>query len=223
MTYVDKLRVKNAVILVTLSLLFTNCSPVKEIETNVPNYKLVQIGRSKNPAVLFFQDSYCSQNDSITNWFVRNNYQVIIAQRLNTDPLYILNTDHPLMRASDGLALTTALTNYPIEYIAATGLEVHATVNWFVNTEVKGGFLFPFYKGSLKEYLVECMYKSNRVLPGYPATIKPVELIQLLETTPAPSGTFGNYSLRFLQDIWQQQPYIQLTYYEGELTYKVVR
>ena len=67
------------------------------------------------------------------------------------------------------------------------------------------------------------MYKSNRVLPGYPSTIKPVELIQLLETTPAPSGTFGNYSLRFLQDIWQQQPQIHLTSYEGDLIYKVVR
>ena len=223
MIYVDKLRVKNAVILVTLSLLFTHCSPVKEIKTNVPNYKLVQIGRSKNPAVLFFQDNYCLQNDSITNWFVKNNYQVILAQRLNSDPLYTLNTDHPLIRASDGLALIASLVHYPIEYIAATGLEVHSTVDWFVNTGVKGGFLFPFYKGSFKEYLVECMYKNNKVLPGYPAVIEPIELIQLLETTPPPSGTYGNYSLRFLQEIWEQQPRIQLTSYEGELIYQVVK
>ena len=223
MTYVGKLRVKNAVILVTLSLLLTNCSLVKEIETNVPNYKLVQTGRSKDPAVLFFQDSYCLQNDSITNWFVKNNYQVIIAQRLNLELLYILNTDHPLLRESDGLKLIDDLENYPIQYIAATGLEVHATVNWFVNTNVKGGFLFPFYKGSFKEYLVECMYQDKKVLPSYPSDIKPIELIHLLETTPAPSGTYGNYSLRFLQGIWQQQAKVQLTSYEGKLIYQVVK
>ena len=126
------------------------------------------MGRTKNPAVLFFQDSYCMKNDSITNWFLKNNYQVIIAERLNTDPLFVLNTDHPLIRELDGLALTTDLKSYPIEYIAASGLEVHATVNWFVNTDVKGGFLFPFYKGSFKEYLVESIYKDKQVLPGYP-------------------------------------------------------
>ena len=223
MIYVDKLRVRNAVILVTLSLLFTHCSPVKEIKTNVPNYKLVQIGRSKNPTVLFFQDSYCLQNDSITTWFVKNNYQVILAERLNIDPLYILNTDHPLMRASNGLALVNSLSDYPIEYIAATGLEVHSIVEWFVNTEVKGGFLFPFYKGSLRDYLIECMYKNKKVLPGYPSTIEPIELVQLLETTPPPSGIYGNYSLRFLQNIWQQQPKINLSSYEGELLYQVVK
>lgn len=223
MTYVDKLRVKNAVILVTLSLLITNCSSVKEIETNVPNYKLVQTGRSKNPAVLFFQDKYCTQNDSITNWFLKNNYQVIIAHRLNTDPLYILNTDHPLIRESNGLELIEALEKYPIQYVAASGLEVHATVNWFVNTDVKGGFLFPFYKGSFKEYLVECMYKDKNVLPNYPSEIKPVELIHLLESTPPPSGIYGGYSLRFLQGIWEQQARVQLTSYEGQLLYRVVK
>ena len=223
MTYVDKLRVKNAVILVTLSLLITNCSPIKEIETNVPNYKLVQMGRTKNPAVLFFQDSYCMKNDSITNWFLKNNYQVIVAERLNTDLLFVLNTDHPFIRELDGLALITDLKSYPIEYVAASGLEVHATVNWFVNTDVKGGFLFPFYKGSFKEYLVECMYKSNEVLPSYPSQITPIELINLLETLPPPSGTYGDYSLRFLQGIWEQQTKVQLTSYEGELVYQVVK
>ena len=108
MTYLYKLRIKNAVILVTLSLLITNCSPIKEIETNVPNYKLVQMGRTKNPAVLFFQDSYCMKNDSITNWFLKNNYHVISAERLNTDPLFVLNTDQPLIRDLDCLAVTTA-------------------------------------------------------------------------------------------------------------------
>jgi len=223
MTYVDKLRVKNAVILVTLSLLITNCSLIKEIETNVPNYKLIQMGRTKNPAVLFFQDSYCVKNDSITNWFLKNNYQVIVAERSNTDPLFVLNTDHPFIRELDGLALITDLKSYPIEYVAASGLEVHATVNWFVNTDVKGGFLFPFYKGSFKEYLVECMYKSNEVLPSYPSQITPIELINLLETLPPPSGTYGDYSLRFLQGIWEQQTKVQLTSYEGELVYQVVK
>jgi hypothetical protein len=127
------------------------------------------------------------------------------------------------MRASNGLALVNSLSNYPIEYIAATGLEVHSTVEWFVNTEVKGGFLFPFYKGSLRDYLIECMYKNKKVLPGYPSTIEPIELVQLLETTPPPSGIYGNYSLRFLQNIWQQQPKINLTSYEGELLYQVVK
>ena len=223
MTYVDKLRVKNAVILVTLSLFFTDCSPIHEIETNVSNYKLVQTGRSKNPAVLFFQDRYCSQNDSITNWFLKNNYQVIIAQRNSTNLLFVLNTDHPLLRETDGLALIKDLNKFPISYIAASGIEVHATVNWFINTEVAGGFLFPFYKGSLKEYLIKCIYTDQPVFPDYPSSIDPTELITLLETTPAPSGTYGNYSLRFLKSIWQQQPESQLTSYEGDLVYKVVK
>ena len=181
------------------------------------------MGRTKNPAVLFFQDSYCMKNDSITNWFLKNNYQVIVAERSNTDPLFVLNTDHPFIRELDGLALITDLKSYPIEYVAASGLEVHATVNWFVNTDVKGGFLFPFYKGSFKEYLVECMYKSNEVLPSYPSQITPIELINLLETLPPPSGTYGDYSLRFLQAIWEQQAKVQLTSYEGELVYQVVK
>ena len=223
MTYVDKLRVKNAVILVTLSLLLTNCSSTKTIETNLPNYKLVQIGRSKNPTVLFFQDNYCLQNDSITAWFLKNNYQVIVATRIYTDPLFVLNTDHPKLREIEGLTLLNLLNNHPIEYVAASGLEVHATVNWFVNTPLKGGFLFPYYKNSFRDYLIECMYKEQPVLPGYPSTITPVELMTLLETTPAPSGTYGEYSLRFLQNIWQQHPGIQLTSYEGDLIYRVVK
>jgi len=181
------------------------------------------MGRRKNPAVLFFQDSYCMKNDSITNWFLKNNYQVIIAERLNTDPLFVLNTDHPLIRELDGLALIADLKSYPVQYIAASGLEVHATVNWFVNTDVKGGFLFPFYKGSFKEYLVECIYQNNEVLPSYPSQITPIELINLLEKSPSPSGTYGNYSLRFLQGIWEQQAKVQLTSYEGELIYQVVK
>jgi hypothetical protein len=67
------------------------------------------------------------------------------------------------------------------------------------------------------------MYKEQPVLPGYPSTITPAELITLLETTPAPSGTYGEYSLRFLQNIWQQHPIIQLTSYEGYLIYRVVK
>jgi hypothetical protein len=47
--------------------------------------------------------------------------------------------------------------------------------------------------------------------------------VQLLETTPPPSGIYGNYSLRFLQNIWQQQPKINLTSYEGELLYQVIK
>ena len=204
--------------LFVLSFLLPQCSTTQSVTTNLPNYKIELEGRGNKPTILLLQDPGCSKNDSIVSVLRKQGYDVLRVTSVFQDPYQALNADDLTTQVQRGVELFNDLkSEFRITAVGATGIEVHTNIPWLVNSRMDAMYLFPFYKGSLKSYLVECMTRNDLAFPFYQHPFPPEELFLSLQESPAPSGMVNHYSYRLLESIWEQNPKEFLSMIEMEV------
>ncbi len=172
-------------------------------------------GKIKNPVVLFFRDPAVLVNDSIAE-YLTNTYYVINIEKTHTNPLQVLNEDHPKLRGIEGLDIYKQLSNqFPINNIAASGMEAAVIITWFTSLPFKKALLYPYYQGSLIDHLKKAIGTGSKYLQAYKPMLTAVEFYTILHTDPLPSGRLGIYSYRFIEALWIMEPSLLLTPYEG--------
>lgn len=172
-------------------------------------------GKIKNPAVLFFRDPAVIVNDSIARYLTKTFY-VINIEKSYRDPLLVLNEDHPKLRGIEGLEIYKQLSSkFMINHIAASGMEATVVITWLTSLPFKKALLYPYYNGSLIDHLKNAIGTGSSYLQAYNPVLTPVEFYTMFNTTPLPSGQLGIYSYRFLEALWQIEPGLLLTPYEG--------
>jgi hypothetical protein len=223
MLYAIKGRVNYLVLFALSSFLIAGCSSPSVLVTNVPNYKLQRFGSKNKEHVLFFEDPACSKNDSLRIYFKKEGLGVISVQKHYSDPLRNISEDHASLRNYESLDLLAELSKeFTISYVAASGFEVHQVTNWFMTAGFKGAYLYPYYPTSLKEELIRSIGTNSPYLKDYHLTTSALDLYLILLENPAPSGTIGTYSYRYLNSIWEQSPKHLTVPYEEVLKIQVI-
>mgnify|MGYP006078780583 FL=1 len=172
-------------------------------------------GKIKNPVVLFFRDPAVLVNDSIAE-YLTNTYYVINIEKTYTNPLQVLNEDHPKLRGIEGLDIYKQLSNqFTINTIAASGMEAAVIITWFTSLPFKEALLYPYYRGSLIDHLKTAIGTGSKYLQAYKPILTAVEFYTILHTDPLPSGRLGIYSYRFIEALWIIEPSLLLAPYEG--------
>jgi hypothetical protein len=218
-TYVNISVVRAVLFLVLSSLIITGCSTQQTIITNLPNYTIEQQGRAQRPTVLLFQDPGCGLNDSISKYLNKTGYNVLRITK-QTESLEVQNSDHKERRGYEGVELYNELAQkYNIKALASTGLEIHGSIPWFVNTPVQTLFFYNYYPGSLQDHILSSMGKNVDVFPMYIEEYSAVELFELLSKYPPPSGKISSYPIRYVHSIWQEDPKSYLGMNEREVIF----
>jgi len=200
-------------------LLVSSCSTQQTIVTNLPNYNVEQQGRVQRPTVLLFQDPGCGLNDSISKYLNKTGYNVLRITK-QTESLEVQNSDHKERRGYEGVELYNELAQkYNIKALASTGLEIHGSIPWFVNTPVQTLFFYNYYPGSLQDHILSSMGKNADVFPMYIEEYPAVELFELLSKYPPPSGKISSYPIRYVHSIWQEDPKSYLGMNEREVRF----
>ena len=201
------------------SLLIYSCSTQQTIVTNLPNYNIEQQGRARRPTVLLFQDPGCGLNDSISKHLNKTGYTVIRITK-QTESLEVQNSDHKERRGYEGVELYNELAKkYNIMALASTGLDIHGSIPWFVNTPVQTLFFYNYYPGSLQDHILSSMGKNEDVFLMYIEEYPAVELFELLSKYPPPSGKISSYPIRYVHSIWQEDPKSYLGMNEREVIF----
>ena len=201
------------------SLLISSCSTQQTIVTNLPNYSVEQQGRAQRPTVLLFQDPGCGLNDSISKYLNKTGYTVIRITK-QTESLEVQNSDHKERRGYEGVELYNELAKkYNIMALASTGLDIHGSIPWFVNTPVQTLFFYNYYPGSLQDHILSSMGKNEDVFLMYIEEYPAVELFELLSKYPPPSGKISSYPIRYVHSIWQEDPKSYLGMNEREVRF----
>ena len=215
-----KISVVNRILyFLVFSLLVSSCSTQQTIVTNLPNYNVEQQGRSQRPTVLLFQDPGCGLNDSISKYLNKTGYNVLRITK-QTESLEVQNSDHKERRGYEGVELYNELAKkYNIKALASTGLDIHSSIPWFVNTPVQTLFFYNYYPGSLQDYILSSMGKNEDVFPMYIEEYPAVELFELLSKYPSPSGKISTYPIRYVHSIWQEDPKSYLGMNEREVRF----
>ena len=194
-TYVKISVVNRILYFVVFSLLVSSCSTQQTIVTNLPNYNVEQQGRAQRPTVLLFQDPGCGLNDSISKHLNKTGYTVIRITK-QTESLEVQNSDHKERRGYEGVELYNELAKkYNIMALASTGLDIHGSIPWFVNTPVQTLFFYNYYPGSLQDHILSSMGKNEDVFLMYIEEYPAVELFELLSKYAPPSGKISSLSL----------------------------
>lgn len=223
MIYVKNIYAKIALSVLVLWFASTSCSTPKVLSTNVPNYSIATEGKSNKPGILLFIDPAIAQNDSIIKYLSKE-YFVITISRTYSSTQRRMNEDHPLLRSTIANELLEELTlQHTIEACGATGLEVPGNLNWMVNTQQLKLFFFTTYAHSIEDHIKESMYTQRIPLSQHQSQMSATELYELLNSNQNPSGLIGSYSIRFVKDIWKQQPRLILQAYEGSVEYKTIK
>ena len=218
-TYVNISVVHAVLFLVLSSLIITGCSTQQTIITNLPNYTIEQQGRAQRPTVLLFQDPGCGLNDSISKYLNKTGYNVLRITK-QTQSLEVQNSDHKERRGYEGVELYNELAQkYNIKALASTGLEIHSSIPWFINTPVQTLFFYNYYPGSLQDHILSSMGKNVDVFPMYIEEYSAVELFELLSKYPPPSGKISSYPIRYVHSIWQEDPKSYLGMNEREVIF----
>lgn len=218
-TYVNISVVHAVLFLVLSSLIITGCSTQQTIITNLPNYTIEQQGRAQRPTVLLFQDPGCGLNDSISKYLNKTGYNVLRITK-QTQSLEVQNSDHKERRGYEGVELYNELAQkYNIKALASTGLEIHSSIPWFINTPVQTLFFYNYYPGSLQDHILSSMGKNVDVFPMYIEEYSAVELFELLSKYPPPSGKISSYPIRYVHSIWQEDPKTYLGMNEREVIF----
>ena len=201
------------------SLLISSCSTQQTIVTNLPTYNVEQQGRAQRPTVLLFQDPGCGLNDSISKYLNKTGYTVIRITK-QTQSLEVQNSDHKERRGYEGVELYNELAKkYNITALASTGLDIHGSIPWFVNTPVQTLFFYNYYPGSLQDHILSSMGKNEDVFLMYIEEYPAVELFKLLSKYPPPSGKISSYPIRYVHSIWQEDPKSYLGMNEREVRF----
>jgi len=218
-TYV-KISVVNIILyFLVFSLLIQSCTTQQIIATNLPNYTVEQQGREQRPTVLLFQDPGCRLNDSISNYLNKTGYNVLRITK-QTESIEVQNSDHKERRGYEGVELYNELaTQFNIKALASTGLEIHGSIPWFVNTPVQTLFFYNYYPGSLQDHILSSMGKNVNVFPMYMEEYPAAELFELLSKYPPPSGKISSYPIRYVHSIWQEDPKSYLGMNEREVRF----
>jgi hypothetical protein len=218
-TYVKISVVNRILYFLVFSLLVSSCSTHQTIVTNLPNYNVEQQGRTQRPTVLLFQDPGCGLNDSISKYLNKTGYNVLRITK-QTEALEVQNSDHKERRGYEGVELYNELAQkYNIKALASTGLEIHGSIPWFVNTPVQTLFFYNYYPGSLQDHILSSMGKNADVFPMYMEEYPAVELFELLSKYPPPSGKISSYPIRYVHSIWQEDPKSYLGMNEREVRF----
>jgi len=218
-TYVKISVVNRILYFLVFSLLVSSCSTQQTIVTNLPNYNVEQQGRSQRPTVLLFQDPGCGLNDSISKYLNKTGYNVLRITK-QTESLEVQNSDHKERLGYEGVELYNELAKkYNIKALASTGLDIHSSIPWFVNTPVQTLFFYNYYPGSLQDYILSSMGKNEDVFPMYIEEYPAVELFELLSKYPSPSGKISTYPIRYVHSIWQEDPKSYLGMNEREVRF----
>lgn len=218
-TYVNISVVHAVLFLVLSSLIITGCSTQQTIITNLPNYTIEQQGRAQRPTVLLFQDPGCGLNDSISKYLNKTGYNVLRITK-QTQSLEVQNSDHKERRGYEGVELYNELAQkYNIKALASTGLEIHSSIPWFINTPVQTLFFYNYYPGSLQDHILSSMGKNVDVFPMYIEEYSAVELFELLSKYPPPSGKISSYPIRYVHSIWLEDPKSYLGMNEREVIF----
>lgn len=200
-------------------MLVSSCSTQQTIVTNLPNYNIEQQGRVQRPTVLLFQDPGCGLNDSISKYLNKTGYNVLRITK-HTESLEVQNSDHKERRGYEGVELYNELAQkYNIKALASTGLEIHGSIPWFVNTPVQNLFFYNYYPGSLQDHILSSMGKNTDVFPMYIEEYPAAELFELLSKYPPPSGKISSYPIRYVHSIWQEDPKSYLGMNEREVRF----
>ena len=179
-------------------------------------------GKTKNPVVLFFRDPAVLVNDSIAHYLSKT-YYVINIEKHYTNPLLLLNEDHPKLRGIEGLEIYKQLSGkYSVNHVAASGMEAAVVITWFTSAPFKKAMLYPYYTGSLIDHLKTAIGTGSNYLEHYNPVLTAVELYTLLNTSPLPSGQLGIYSYRFIEALWTIEPSLKLAPYEGVVETRVL-
>ena len=218
-TYVKISVVNRILYFLVFSLLVSSCSTQQTIVTNQPNYNVEQQGRAQRPTVLLFQDPGCGLNDSISKYLNKTGYNVLRITT-QTESLEVQNSDHKERRGYEGVELYNELAQkYNIKALASTGLDIHSSIPWFVNTPVQTLFFYNYYPGSLQDHILSSMGKNEDVFPMYMEEYPAVELFELLSKYPSPSGKISTYPIRYVHSIWQEDPKSYLGMNEREVRF----
>lgn len=218
-TYVKISVVNRILYFLVFSLLVSSCSTQQTIVTNLPNYNIEQQGRVQRPTVLLFQDPGCGLNDSISKYLNKTGYNVLRITK-HTESLEVQNSDHKERRGYEGVELYNELAQkYNIKALASTGLEIHGSIPWFVNTPVQNLFFYNYYPGSLQDHILSSMGKNTDVFPMYIEEYPAAELFELLSKYPPPSGKISSYPIRYVHSIWQEDPKSYLGMNEREVRF----
>ena len=131
-----------------------------------------------------------------------------------------LHSDHKERRGYEGGELYNELAQkYNIKALASTGLDIHSSIPWFVNTPVQTLFFYNYYPGSLHDHILSSMGKNEDVFPMYMEEYPAVELFELLSKYPSPSGKISTYPIRYVHSIWQEDPKSYLGMNEREVRF----
>jgi len=149
----------------------------------------------------------------------KTGYNVIRITK-QTESLEVQNSDHKERRGYEGVELYNELAKkYNIKALASTGLDIHSSIPWFVNTPVQTLFFYNYYPGSLQDYILSSMGKNEDVFPMYIEEYPAVELFELLSKYPSPSGKISTYPIRYVHSIWQEDPKSYLGMNEREVIF----
>ena len=218
-TYVKISVVNRILYFLVFSFLVSSCSTQQTIVTNLPNYNVEQQGRTQRPTVLLFQDPGCGLNDSISKHLNKTGYTVIRITK-QTESLEVQNSDHKERRGYEGVHLYNELAKkYNIMALASTGLDIHGSIPWFVNTPVQTLFFYNYYPGSLQDHILSSIGKNEDVFLMYTEEYPAVELFELLSKYPPPSGKISSYPIRYVHSIWQEDPKSYLGMNEREVRF----
>jgi hypothetical protein len=218
-TYVKISVVNRILYFLVFSFLVSSCSTQKTVVTNLPNYNVEQQGGAQRPTVLLFQDPGCGLNDSISKFLNKTGYNVLRITK-QTESLDVQNSDHKERRGYEGVELYNELAQkYNIKALASTGLEIHSSIPWFVNTPVQTLYFYNYYPGSLQDHILSSMGKNADVFPMYMEEYPAVELFELLSKYPPPSGKISSYPIRYVHSIWQEDPKSYLGMNEREVKF----
>lgn len=218
-TYVKISVVNGILFFLVLSLLTSSCTRQQTIVTNLPNYNVEQQGRARRPTVLLFQDPGCRVNDSISTYLNKTGYNVLRITK-QTESIEVQNSDNKERREYEGVELYNELAQkYNIKTLASTGLDIHSSIPWFVNTPVQTLYFYNYYPGSLQDHILSSMGKNEDVFPIYLEEYPAVELFELLSKYPPPSGKISSYPIRYVHSIWQEDPKSYLGMNEREVKF----
>lgn len=217
MIYVKKYVLQSVLFVLFLSCI-SSCSTSKSL---IPysTFEFVTKGKSKSPALLYFEDVNLESNDSIIRHLSKE-YYVIKVVDTNEDVLNKLNADNSFTRGLKGLEIYNHINKqYPLTGIAGSGLECLHIYSWGMNTRTSEIILYPLFDGSLNDHLRLALAGNTVVFPGYKKDLDALEIYKNINSNQPVSGMIQGYSYRYLESLKDMAPELYLRSYEGKLVF----
>ena len=221
MIYVKKYVLRNALFVLFLSCI-SSCSSTKTL-INYSTYEFETLGKSKNPAILYFPDLNIDSNDSIIKHLSKEYYVIKVVDR-DEDVLNKLNNDNSLTRGLNGLEIYNYIDKqYPLKGIAGSGLECLHLYTWSMNTNASTIILYPMFSNSLNDHLRLALAESTTLFPAYKLELNALEIYQNINSPYPVSGIILGYSYRYLESLKDISPNVYMKSFEGKLYLHTLR